>query len=73
MTEKQYENLMFMMSMIFAAIIDNKPLLPSGRKSDEMNFITALYTGEEAKEVYDFIQMANSFEGDNETLKEKIG
>jgi hypothetical protein len=70
MTEKQYENLMFAISMLLAAFIDDRPVLPSGRPVDGVAFLKGLYT-DEAKEIYDFL-MANSFEGDYEALKKKI-
>jgi len=70
MTEKQYETLMFTMSMILAAFVDAKPSLPSGRTVGEMEFLTNLCTGE-TKKIYDFLT-ANSFEGDYETLIKKM-
>jgi hypothetical protein len=70
MTEKQFENLMFAMSIILAAFIDDRPVLPSGRSVNGAEFLTGLFT-DETKEVYDFL-MSNSFDGDYETLKKKI-
>jgi len=72
MTDKQYKNLMFAMSMVIAAISENRKT-PNGYKlRGGLDFMSQLYANEKdgAKEVYDFLT-SNSFD-DYETRKQTI-